>query len=145
MSPESVLAVFTASILELWLAIPLGLALGLNPVIIALVAMAGSIVAVLAVALSGAGLRTRILKWRSKDGKMPHNRWYHIWNKYGVVGLGLTSPLIFGAPLGTAIGIALGAKKEPLIIWMSLGILIWSLGLTWAGFMGMLNLQNFIH
>jgi hypothetical protein len=145
MSPESVLAVFTASILELWLAIPLGLALGLNPVIIALVSMAGSIVAVLAVALSGAGLRTRILKWRSKDGKMPHNRWYHIWNKYGVVGLGLTSPLIFGAPLGTAIGIALGAKKEPLIIWMSLGILIWSLGLTWAGFMGMLNLQNFIH
>jgi hypothetical protein len=145
MSPESVLAVFTASILELWLAIPLGLALGLNPVIIALVSMAGSIVAVLAVALSGAGLRTRILKWRSKDGKMPHNRWYHIWNKYGVVGLGLTSPLIFGAPLGTAIGIALGAKKEPLIIWMSLGILIWSLGLTWVEFMGMLNLQNFIH
>ncbi len=145
MSLESVIAVFAASALELWLAIPLGLALGLNPIIIALTSMAGSIVAVLVVALAGANLRNRILNWRYKNGLTPHHRWYQIWNKYGVMGLGLISPLIFGAPLGTAAGITLGAKKEPLIIWMSLGIVIWSLGLTWAGFMGMLNLQSFIH
>jgi hypothetical protein len=145
MNLESILAVLIASVLELWLAIPLGLALKLNPVIIALASMVGSIVAVLLVALTGADLRARILKWRFKDGPMSHQGWYQIWNKYGVIGLGLISPLVFGAPLGTAVGIALGAKKEPLIIWMSLGIVIWSLGLTWAGYMGMLNLQSFIH
>ncbi|MEN6329566.1 MAG: small multi-drug export protein [Methanobacteriaceae archaeon] len=143
MSLESVVAVFTAGVLELWLAIPLGLALGLNPVIIALASMAGSMVAVLVVTLTGNNLRSRIFKWRYKDKEIPNHRWYPIWNKYGVIGLGLTSPLIFGAPLGTAVGLALGAEKKPLIIWMSLGILIWSLGLTWAGFMGMLNLQSF--
>lgn len=144
MNLESILTVFIASVLELWLAIPIGLALKLNPVIIALASMAGSVVAVLVVALTGADLRDRIIKWRYKEGPIPHHWWYKIWNKYGVVGLGLISPLVFGAPLGTAVGIALGAKKEPLIIWMSLGIVIWSLGLTWAGFMGMLNLQSFI-
>lgn len=144
MSLESVIAVFATSALELWLAIPLGLALGLNPVIIAFASMAGSIFAVLVVALTGANLRNRILRWRYKNEPTQHHRWYQIWNKYGVMGLGLISPLIFGAPLGTAVGMALGAKKEKLVIWMSLGILIWSLGLTWAGFMGMLNLQSFI-
>lgn len=144
MSLESVIAVFATSALELWLAIPLGLALGLNPVIIAFASMAGSIFAVLVVALTGANLRNSILRWRYKNEPTPHHRWYQIWNKYGVMGLGLISPLIFGAPLGTAVGMALGAKKEKLVIWMSLGILIWSLGLTWAGFMGMLNLQSFI-
>jgi hypothetical protein len=145
MSLGTIIAVFAAGMLELWLAIPLGLALGLNPVIISLSSMAGSIVAVLVVAYTGDNLRSHILKWRYKEEQIPSSQLYHIWNKYGVVGLGLTSPLIFGAPLGTAVGIALGAKKEKLIIWMSLGIMVWSLGLTWAVFMGILNLQSFIH
>jgi hypothetical protein len=146
MSVESVLAVFIASILELWLAIPLGLALGLNPVPIALASMAGSIVAVLIVILAGDNLRTRFIRWKYGDEKqIHHSRLNQIWKQYGVIGLGLLSPLIFGAPLGSAVGIALGAEKKRLMIWMSLGIIIWSLGLTWAGFIGIVNLQNFVH
>jgi hypothetical protein len=146
MSFETVITVFTASVLELWLAIPLGLALGLNPVLTALASMAGSIFAVLMVILAGDNLRTHFIRWKYGDEKQVHrSRLNQIWNQYGVVGLGLLSPLILGAPLGSVVGIALGAEKRLLMIWMSLGIIVWSFGLTWAGFMGMINLQNFIH
>jgi len=67
---------------------------------------------------------------------------YKIWNKYGVIGLGLLSPLLFGAPLGAAVGIALGAGKKPLILWMSIGILCWSVCLTLVGFTGLLAFEN---
>ncbi|MDO5836541.1 MAG: small multi-drug export protein, partial [Methanobacterium sp.] len=59
-------------------------------------------------------------------------------------GLGLLSPLIFGAPLGAAVGIGLGAQKNSLILWMSIGIILWSAGLTIAGSMGILTLENMI-
>ncbi|WP_174275429.1 small multi-drug export protein [Desulfosporosinus orientis] len=57
-------------------------------------------------------------------------RIYRIWEKYGVIGLGMLSPLIMGAPLGAAIGISLGASPRRLILWMSIGIIVWTISLT---------------
>ena len=73
---------------------------------------------------------------------MEKSRLYEVWNNYGVIGLGLLSPLLLGAPLGSAVGIALGAGKKRLILWISIGILLWSVGLTLAGFMGFLAFEN---
>lgn len=62
-----------------------------------------------------------------------------IWEKYGVIGLGLASPLLTGAPLGAAIGISLGAPTGKLMWWMSIGIVIWSVILTAAVAYGLLS------
>ncbi|HMK53720.1 MAG TPA: small multi-drug export protein [Methanobacteriaceae archaeon] len=146
MSLESILAVFTASILELWLAVPLGLILKLNPIIVFIVSATGSIIAAILVIMAGDNLRHRFIKWKYKDEKnIQSSRLYEIWNKYGVIGLGLSSPLLFGAPLGAAVGIVLGAKKDRLILWMSVGIIIWSIGLTTAGVFGIMSFENFLH
>ncbi|HHY00025.1 MAG TPA: hypothetical protein GX531_01415 [Methanothermobacter sp.] len=75
---------------------------------------------------------------------MEKSRLYEVWNNYGVIGLGLLSPLILGAPLGSAVGIVLGAGKKRLILWISIGILLWSVGLTFAGFMGFLAFENIV-
>ena len=69
-------------------------------------------------------------------------RIYDIWDKYGIVGLGLLSPLLFGAPLGAALGIVFGAPRYRLLIWMSIGIFIWSVILTASGFFGLLSFQS---
>jgi hypothetical protein len=45
---------------------------------------------------------------------------FKIWDNYGITGLGLLSPLLFGSPIGAAVGIALGAGKKRLIFWMSM-------------------------
>lgn len=143
MNLEAIIIIFAASMVELWMGIPLGLVLDVNPILIAITAALGAILSAFIVITIGDNLRNRLIKWKYKDEQeLEKSRLYEIWNKYGVIGLGLLSPLIFGAPLGAAVGVALGAGKERLLIWMSIGILVWSIGLTLAGLMGFLALEN---
>jgi hypothetical protein len=136
--------VFLAGLVELWMAVPLGLALKLSPYMVALFSALGSIVSVICVILVGEKIRDQFLKWRYGENKIPQNsRALQIWNRYGVVGLGLFSPLIFGAPLGAAVGIALGGVKKDLLLWMTVGIVIWSVALTSAGFLGLLSFKYY--
>jgi hypothetical protein len=139
----SILFVFLASVVELWLSIPLGLVLKLNPLLIIVAAAAGSIVSAFLVVTLGEGVRKWFIKWRYGSKSIEHGRIYKIWNKYGIIGLGLLSPLLFGAPLGAAIGVGLGAPKNRLLIWMSIGIVVWSVVLTLVAFYGLLNLESF--
>jgi len=139
----SILFVFLASVVELWLSIPLGLVLKLNPILIIIAAAAGSIVSTFLVVTLGEGVRNWFIKWRYGSRSIEHGRIYEIWKKYGIIGLGLISPLLFGAPLGAAIGVGLGAPKNRLLLWMSVGIIIWSVILTFVGFYGILNLESF--
>jgi len=138
----SVIWVFMASVVELWFGIPLGLYLGLNPLIIAITAATGSILSAVLVATLGDGLRNSFLKWRYGEKTPNKGKIYDIWKKYGIIGLGLISPLLLGAPLGAALGIGLGAPKDKLLIWMSIGIVIWSVLLTAAGFYGLMSFES---
>jgi hypothetical protein len=138
----SVIWVFVASIVELWLGIPLGLYLDLNPGIIAITAAAGSILSAVLVATLGEGLRKWFLKWRYGEKSPKTGKIYDIWKKYGIIGLGLLSPLLLGAPLGAALGIGLGAPKDKLLLWMSIGIVIWSVLLTTVGFYGLMSFES---
>lgn len=139
----SIIFVFLASVVELWLAIPLGLVLKLNPILIIVTAAAGSIISAFLVVTLGEGVRKWFIKWRYGSRPIEHGKIYEIWRKYGIVGLGLVSPLLFGAPLGAAIGVGLGAPKNRLLLWMSVGIVIWSIILTLVAFYGLLNLESF--
>jgi hypothetical protein len=142
MDLTSVIWVFIASIVELWFGIPLGLYLGLNPVIIAITAATGSILSAVLVATLGDGLRNSFLKLRYGEKTPRKGRIYDIWKKYGIIGLGLLSPLLLGAPIGAALGIGLGAPKDRLLLWMSIGIVFWSALLTFAGFYGLMSFES---
>lgn len=107
-----ILIVFLSSILELWVGIPIGLAMKLNPILIIISSSLGSILAAIFVAYFGESIRNWIIKKRSKDKEIKKGRFYDIWNKYGITGLGLLSPFLFGAPVGAALGIALEIPKR---------------------------------
>ena len=140
----SLIAVFGASIIELWLGVPLGFFLNLNPVLIAIISAAGSILSAYLVIILGEGIRKRIIKWRYGEQLIKKGRIYDIWNKYGIIGLGLLSPLLFGAPIGAALGIGLKAPRYRLLSWMSIGIVIWSIILTTSGFFGLMSFQSIV-
>lgn len=139
-----ILLVFLSAIFELWVGIPIGLAFKLNPILIIIVASLGSILAAIIVAYFGESIRTWIIKKRAKDKEIKKGRFYDIWNKYGTSGLGLLSPLLFGVPLGAAIGIALGIPKKDLIIWMSIGTVVWSIAITIGGYFGIIAFEKAI-
>lgn len=140
----SIIAVFGASIIELWLGIPLGFFLKLNPLLIVILSLAGSILSAYLVIILGEGIRKRFIKWRYGEQSIKKGRLYYIWDKYGIIGLGLLSPLLFGAPLGAALGIGLGAPRYRLLFWMSIGIVIWSIFLTALGFFGLMSFQSIL-
>ncbi len=61
----------------------------------------------------------------------------HIYlNKYGVIGLGLLLPGIFGPMLGMAIGITVVSATKRLLIWALIGNVIWSILLAGIGALG---------
>lgn len=139
----NIISVFGISVIELWLAIPLGLFLKLNPLLIIITASLGSILSAFLVINLGDSLRKRFINWRYGNKSSNNGKIFEIWKKYGIVGLGILSPLLFGAPLGAAIGIGLGAPKNQLLLWMSVGIIVWSILLTIIGYFGITSFESF--
>ena len=126
---------FGTAAVELWAAIPMGFAFQLNPVLIFAVSSLGAFSGSLAVLLLGAKIRDWLLKkhrpMENKDSKI--NR---IWQKYGVIGLGLSAPLVTGALIATAIGLVLQADPKKLLLFITIGILCWTLIFTLIGYFG---------
>lgn len=121
---------------ELWAAIPAGLALQIHPLVTAIVAGTGAMLGVLAVLMLGEGLRSWLKRWHHGGSDGQHGGVYRIWVRWGVVGLGLLAPLLTGAPLGAALAVTVGAPRGRLFFSMALGIAIWSAILTLAGVLG---------
>jgi hypothetical protein len=64
-----------------------------------------------------------------------------IWTRYGVIGLGLASPMTVGAQLGAAVGVGLNARPRHLFVWMCIGGVFWSAVLTMMVVLGLMGAQ----
>ena len=138
----SLLAVFGLGAIELWAAVPAGLALQLDPLVIGCTAALGAVLGILAMGFMGERARAWLMLRRgAADEQSRYGRTRDLWLRYGVVGLGLTAPLLVGAPLGTALGLTLGAPTGRLLFWMSLGAVLCSIVLTLAGTLGLIGVQ----
>lgn len=131
------LPVFLLAAVELWAAIPAGLALGLHPLLIGITVAGGAILCTFVVVFVGERVRNWLVHHHAgKEGKKQPGLIQRIWHRYGTIGLGLLAPLLIGAPLGAALGLALGAPTGRLTIWISLGIILWTTILTVIGTLG---------
>jgi hypothetical protein len=125
------------AVVEIWGAVPVGLALGLSPPLVWVLTVVGSMAGVSAVALAGEAVRGWLVRHRGASTAAGRGRAYRLWVRYGVVGWGLVSPLVFAPAMGTAIAIALGAPRRRLIVWMGAGVLVWTSILVIAGDLGL--------
>jgi membrane protein YqaA with SNARE-associated domain len=131
------LAVFGLGMTGLWQGVPAGFALRLHPAVTATTAAAGSFLATVIVLFLGDRLRERLLRRKPATGEVPRERLIdRIWRRYGVVGLGLLGPGLTGAPLGAALGVSMGVSARRLLFWLSIGIVLWSIGMTVAAAAG---------
>lgn len=136
------LTVIGLGTIELWAAVPAGFALNLHPIVVGSAAAVGAVSGASAVALVGERLRAWLLRGRdAKERKGRHKLVRSIWQRYGVVGLGLLAPMLTGAPLGAALGLALGAPVGRLLFWIGLGVALWSTGLTLAVALGIAGVE----
>ena len=121
----------------LWMAIPVGLAYGFSPVVIAITIILGSATSTSIVYVFGNKVKRYVMSKRGERylGKSKAKMHRYL-NKYGVIGLGLLLPGIFGPALGMAIGITLVRNTKRLWIWTLVGNVIWSILMASVGALG---------
>jgi hypothetical protein len=119
------LTIFGLAVLELWIAIPAGLYMKVNEPTILVLTMVGGITGIGIVIGAGKKIREHLLKAEKTTGGK--KSWsMKVWEKYGLIGLGLLSPLLTGAPIGAALAVTLGSKPISVFLWFSLGVVLWS-------------------
>ncbi len=139
-----ILAVYGAAFIEIWLGTPTGLALGLPVPLIWATTVLASMTSVTIVAFTGDALRGWLLRRFGKGNAPRTGRVYAIWQRYGVPGWGVVSPLFMSPPMGTGVALLLGAPRRRLLVWMFAGVLVWATILMAAGLIAV-HLVNAVH
>lgn len=120
-----ILTVAGLATFEIYAAIPAGFAFKLSPVIIFLASMVGGLVGVFVAAYLGDKIKIWLAKFRKpKQEKTKPSFVLKIWEKYGIVGLGLLGTMTVGAPISIGVGVGFNVPTNKMVFWCCLGILI---------------------
>jgi hypothetical protein len=114
-----------------------GIALGLDWRLAALVAWGGYSLAGVLVAAIGTPTRAFLARrFRKLPDPSRHKVFRACWQKGGLLGLGLISPVTIGPKGAALVGLAAGEKAVPLVAAIAGGAVPWALGLAWASSYG---------
>ncbi|AFV23300.1 hypothetical protein Mpsy_1091 [Methanolobus psychrophilus R15] len=134
--------------IELLVVIPPGIALGLDPLAVALLAFSGNLATVYLLVYAHHSLNSVWKRFRMGEEDRPSSgkkkKVMSIWDRYGLPGLALISPIITGTHLAALIALGLGSKKYSIVLWMSLSILIWTIVVTVASYYGIESLKHLL-
>ncbi|WP_234032339.1 small multi-drug export protein [Lentibacillus cibarius] len=114
--------------LEVIAVVPAGIVWGLTPFLVMVVAFMGNMLSVLVVIFGFDQLKRWYVRRREAKGKESSKgsrRAVVFFHKYGLAGLGLLGPLLIGTHIAAFIGMALGASKRAMSIWIGVGIAVW--------------------
>ena len=130
------LSVVAIGLVELWAAVPAGIAMGLSAPLVWAATVCGALLGIAIVVVAGDRLRMWLVARFGHGGAREGGRLRRVWDRYGVIGWGLLAPLLLGAPLAAAIGVALGAERGRLVVWLGVGAVMWTTVLTFAVVLG---------
>ena len=122
-----ILTVAGLATFEIYAAIPAGFAFGLSPIVIFLASFIGGIIGVFVAAYLGDKIKAFVKNLRkNKVEKIKKEPGFvlKIWEKYGVIGLGLLGTMTVGAPISIGIGVGFNVPTNKMVFWCSLGVLI---------------------
>ncbi len=123
---------------EIYAAIPAGFAFGLSPWLIFVASVTGGILGVFVAAFLGDKIRELFSRNKPPKEQKPNTGLvYRIWNKYGVIGLGLLGTITVGAPVSLAVGIGFKAPLKKLITWCCIGVTTRCVSFTIIGYYGL--------
>ena len=135
-----ILTVIGLATFEIYAAIPAGFAFNLHPIEIFSYSVLGGLIGVFVAAYLGDIIR----KWLSKFRKTKVNKEtkepgfvLKIWQKYGVIGLGLLGTMSVGAPISIGIGVSFNVPTNKMVFWCSLGVILRCAIFTAIGYYGL--------
>ncbi len=120
-----ILTVAGLATFEIYAAIPAGFAFKLSPFVIFLASAIGGLLGVFVAAYLGDIIKNWISKFRKpKVAKSEPSFVLKIWEKYGVIGLGLLGTMTVGAPISIGVGVGFNVPTNKMVFWCCLGVLI---------------------
>ena len=130
-------ALFLISILpflDVFYIIPAGVALGMSPVAVGVIAFLGNFIMVLVFALFFRQISEWRKKRREKKGKTgPSKRETkarNIWEKYGLPVFAILSPTLLGTDIAALTALLLGSSRIRVITWIGVSLVVWSIFMT---------------
>jgi uncharacterized membrane protein len=159
--------------LEVLIVIPIGIGMGLHPIIVGIVSYIGNFLPIILIVYTLTFIkRTRIYQqWQQKrQDKKQHNRHMEglsakkkeerrlkeekrsrrqqraksIFYSYGLPGLAFLGPLVTGIHLATIIALTLKANKRHTTVWMGVGLGAWTICITVASYYSIDWIVNFL-
>lgn len=113
--------------IEVLAVVPLGIIWGLSPAIVMITAFIGNMVTLIPVVIAFDRLKLWYVRRRQKQDKPSKKsaRAVKLFQKYGVIGLAFLGPILLGTHIAAFIGMAMGARRQNMILWMGISIAIW--------------------
>lgn len=135
-----ILTVAGLATFEIYAAIPAGFAFGLNPWVIFSASLIGGIFGAFVAAFFGEKIKNFISRYRKPkvavEEKKP-NLAHKLWDKFGIIGLGVLGTFTVGAPVSIAVGVGFNVSMPKLLFWCCIGVLIRCAVFTVIGHFGM--------
>ncbi len=131
-------------LLEILVVIPIGIAIGLDPVAVAIAAFAGNVLPIYGICLA----YDRLQSWLEGDSTADtepagrRKRATQLWNRYGLPGLALLSPVVTGVHLAAVFALGLGARTRNTLLWMTASIGLWTVIITAGSVLGLAALEG---
>ncbi|ELY50890.1 small multi-drug export protein [Natronolimnohabitans innermongolicus] len=127
-----ILVLAAIPVVEILVVVPIGVGIGLNPVAVAAFAFIGNVLPIYGIILFYDRLKTW---WQNRtetttEPSKRKERARAIWNRYGLPGLALVSPVATGVHLAAALALAIGSEKRSVAVWMTGAIALWTVLLT---------------
>ncbi|HMB50522.1 MAG TPA: small multi-drug export protein [Natronoarchaeum rubrum] len=130
-------------VVEVLVVVPAGVALGMNPALVALAAFAGNLTTVLLVIVGSDRALAFVQRRFGDPDDEPSKRVRRakrLWKKYGTPGLALAAPISTGAHLAAVLALSLGSGRRDVASWMAGSLLVWTAALAAASFYGVESL-----
>lgn len=130
-------ALFLISILpflDVFYIIPVGVALGMSPIVVGVISFIGNFIMVIVFAMFFRQIAAWRNKRREKKGKAGptkrETRAKRIWEKYGLPVFALVSPSILGTDIAALMALLFGASKPRVVTLMGVSLVVWSVVMT---------------
>ncbi|UCZ54033.1 small multi-drug export protein [Bacillus shivajii] len=158
--------------LEILFVIPIGIAMGLNPIIVAIVSFVGNFLPILLIVYAFKQIQKAkiVQRWKTKreakrrkkevvregvdmEGlesetdpkkRTKKDRATAIFHKYGIPGLAIVGPILTGVHLAAVIALSLKADKHRTTFWMAVSLIAWTVLITVASYYGISWITNLL-
>lgn len=133
-----ILTVAGLATFEIYAAIPAGFVFGISPWMIFLASTIGGLAGAIVAAFFGDKISAFFHKKKPvSDETKKHPVITRLWDKYGIVGLGLLGTITVGAPISIAVGTGLNVNIKKLLVWCCVGVIVRCSLFTTIGYYGL--------